>query len=72
MMRVIELYIPSDLEDFPRALTNLVVVGDVRTNTSLLSAVYGFNADDDDSITCFLTIKYTVYQYQYQYTNTLY
>ena len=46
----IGLYIPSDLEislgpqDVPRASGNLSVVGDVQPNTSLLSAVYVYNA----------------------------
>ena len=50
----IGLYIPSDLEislgprDVPRASGNLLVVGDVQPNTSLLSAVYEYNTDGDD------------------------
>ena len=49
----LELYIPSDLEvflgprDFPQEISgaseNLLVVGDVQPNTSLLSAVYVYN-----------------------------
>ena len=47
------LYIPSNLKislgprdvprDISRASGNLLVVGDVQPNTSLLSAVYGYN-----------------------------
>ena len=34
--------------DISRASGNLLVVGDVQPNTSLLSAVYEYNTDGDD------------------------